>query len=97
MAALGASLRDVGAFVRSEAIAVLGVAVPVAVFLGWLLAEMLVAMLRHVFDPPPDQLAVPWGFLALLVLGAVVGGALAAAVAARGLRRVPLGATLREQ
>ncbi|HSR95069.1 MAG TPA: FtsX-like permease family protein [Solirubrobacterales bacterium] len=97
MAALGASLRDVGAFVRSEAAAVLGGAVLLAVFLGWLLAEMLVAMLQHVFDPPPDHLAIPWGFLGLLLLGAVLGGVLAAAVAARGLRRLPLGAVLRER
>jgi putative ABC transport system permease protein len=97
MAALGASLRDVGAFVRSEAAAVLGGAVLLAVLLGWLLAEMLVAMLQHVFDPPPDHLAVPWGFLGLLLLGAVLGGVLAAAVAARGLRRLPLGTILREQ
>ena len=34
--------------------------------LGWLLARMLVAMLTHVFDPPPDHLAIPWGFLGLL-------------------------------
>jgi len=97
MVAVGASLRDVGAFVRSEAAAVLGAAVLLAVFLGWLLAEMLVAMLQHVFDPPPDHLTVPWGFLGLLLLGAVLGGVLAAAVAARGLRRLPLGSILREQ
>jgi putative ABC transport system permease protein len=97
MAALGASLRDVGAFIRSEAVAVLGGAVLLAVFLGGLLAEMLVALLQHVFDPPPDHLAVPWSFLGLLLLGAVLGAALAAAVAARGLRRLPLGKILREQ
>ncbi len=97
MAAIGASLRDIGAFVRGEAAAVLGAAVLLAVFLGWLLAEMLVAMLQHVFDPPPDHLAVPWGFLGLLLLGAVVGGSLAAWLAARELRRLPLGEVLREQ
>jgi hypothetical protein len=45
-------------------------------------------MLQHVFDPPPDQLAVPWAFL----LG--LGGA---ALAALQIRRLPLGAILREQ
>ena len=65
--------------------------------LGWLLAEMLIAMLQHVFDPPPDHLAVPWGFLGLLAAAAVVGALLAAAVAARSLRRLPLGAILREE
>ena len=96
MAALGASLRDIGGFVRSEALAVLGAAVVLAAGLGWLMAEMLVAMLQHVFDPPPDSLAVPWGFIALLGLGAVAGAVLASAVAAVSLRRLPLGATLRE-
>jgi putative ABC transport system permease protein len=97
MAALGASLRDVGAFVRSEAVAVLGAALGLAAVLGWLLAQMLIAMLQHVFDPPPDHLAIPWGFLGLLAAAAVVGALLAAAVAARSLRRLPLGAILREE
>lgn len=97
MAAVGASLREVGAFVRSEAALVLGLAVPLALALGWLLAEMLVAMLRHVFDPPPDHLAIPWAYLGELGLAALAGGGLAVAVAALALRRLPLGATLREE
>jgi putative ABC transport system permease protein len=96
MAAVGASLRDIGVFVRSEALAVLGGAMLLAAVLGWLLAEMLVAMLQHVFDPPPESLSVPWGFLAFLLLGAILGAILAAAFAARDLRRLPLGAVLRE-
>jgi putative ABC transport system permease protein len=97
MAALGASLRDIGAFVRSEAVAVLGAALGLAAVLGWLLAQMLIAMLQHVFDPPPDHLAIPWGFLGLLAAAAVLGALLAAALAARSLRRLPLGAILREE
>jgi putative ABC transport system permease protein len=97
MAALGASLRDIGAFVRSEALAVLGAGLVLAVGLGWLLAEMLIAMLQHVFDPPPDRLAIPWGFLGLLGFAALAGALLAALVAARSLRRLSLGAILREE
>jgi putative ABC transport system permease protein len=97
MAALGASLRDIGSFVRAEAVAVLGAAVLLAAGLGWLMAEMLVAMLQHVFDPPPDHLAIPWGFLGLLGLGALAGAILASALAAISLRRLQLGATLREE
>ena len=97
MAALGAPQRAVGGFLWTEAAIVLGAALCLAALLGWLLAEMLVAMLRHVFDPPPDQLAAPWLFLAGLALAAVVGSAGAAAVAALGIRRLPLGAILREQ
>ena len=97
MAALGASLRSIAAFVWSEAAIVLGAALALAALLGWLLAEMLVAMLRHVFDPPPDHLATPWRFLLALAAAAVVGGLVAALVAAQRLRRLPLGAILREQ
>jgi putative ABC transport system permease protein len=97
MAALGASLHDIGAFVRSEAVAVLAAALALAAALGWLLAQMLIAMLQHVFDPPPDHLAIPWSFLGLLALAAVTGALLAAAVAARSLQRLPLGKVLREE
>ena len=95
MAALGASLRQSP---RSSGARRRSCSSPrslLAALLGWLLAEMLVAMLQHVFDPPPDHLAVPWGFL---------GSALAAALAARrrgargvatAIRRFPLGAILR--
>jgi putative ABC transport system permease protein len=92
-----ATMAAIGAFVRSEALAVLLASAVLAAGLGWLMAEMLVAMLQHVFDPPPDHLAVPWGFLGLLALGALGGAAGAFAVAARALRRLPLGAVLREQ
>jgi putative ABC transport system permease protein len=97
MAALGSPLRSVGAFVWSEAALVLGAGLALAAGLGFLLAEMLVAMLQHVFDPPPDALAVPWGFLAALAGAALAGALLATALAARGLRRLPLGRILREQ
>src|SRR5207244_5772738 len=63
MTAVGASLRTVRSFIRSEAAFVLAAALVLAGGLGWLLAEMLVAMLQHVFDPPPDHMAVPWRFL----------------------------------
>jgi putative ABC transport system permease protein len=97
MAAVGASLRDVAAFLWSEAAIVLGAGLALAAGLGFLLSKMLVAMLTHVFDPPPDQLAVPWVFLACLAGAALVGGLLATGIAAHTLRRLPLGAILREQ
>jgi putative ABC transport system permease protein len=97
MAALGASLRRAAGFLWSEALLVLVFSLALAALLGWLLAEMLVAMLQHVFDPPPDHLAVPWGFLIGLGGAALAGGLLAAALAALQIRRLPLGAILREQ
>ena len=97
MAALGASLRQAAAFLWSEAALVLGAALALAALLGWLLAEMLVAMLQHVFDPPPDHLAVPWVFLGGLGGATLVGGLAAAMLAALQIRRLPLGAILREE
>ena len=97
MASVGVSLREIGAFVWSEAMIVLGAGALLAIGLGWLLSKMLVAMLTHVFDPPPDALAIPWGFLAGLGAAAAAATLVAAAIAARELRRLPLGAVLREQ
>ena len=97
MTALGASLGEVGAFVWSEVGFVLLAGSLLAAILGGLLAMMLVAMLTHVFDPPPDHLAVPWGFLALLYAAAIGAGLLSSAVARQAIGRLPLGRILRER
>jgi putative ABC transport system permease protein len=97
MAALGTGLRNIWAFVWSEAVLVLAAGLLLAAGLGLLLALMLVAMLQHVFDPPPDSLTVPWTYLGELALGGVGATAVAALIVARVLRRLPLGRLLREQ
>jgi len=54
------------------------------------ISRMLVKVLTGVFDPPPDALAVPWGYLigvAAIVIGTV---ATAGALALRALRRPPI-------
>jgi putative ABC transport system permease protein len=97
MTALGASWRTASAFLWSEALLVVVAALALAALLGWLLSEMLVAMLQHVFDPPPEHLAVPWFYLAGLGFAAIGGCVVAAAIAALQVRRLPLGAILREE
>jgi putative ABC transport system permease protein len=97
MAALGATLRSIGSFVWSEAALVLAAGLLLAAVLGSLLALMLIAMLQHVFDPPPDHLAIPWTYLGELAGAAIVTTTLAVAVTASRLRRLPLGRLLREQ
>jgi putative ABC transport system permease protein len=97
MAAIGAPLSRIAAFLWTEAALVLSVGLALAIVLGWLLSEMLVAILQHVFDPPPDTLAVPWVFLAWLAGAAILAALLATAVATRGIRRLRLGEILREQ
>jgi putative ABC transport system permease protein len=96
MAAVGAPLRRIGAFLWSEAALVLVLSIILATGLGFLLAEMLVAMLQHVFDPPPDHLAIPWGYLGGLYGAAIIASVVAVAIAARALARLRLGEVLRE-
>lgn len=97
MAAIGAPLSRISAFLWTEAAIVLVAGLALAVGLGSLLSAMLVAILQHVFDPPPDALAIPWSFLAGLAGAATLATLLATALAGRGVRRLPLGEILREQ
>jgi putative ABC transport system permease protein len=96
MAAVGTSLRTIGSFVWSEAALVLIGGLLLAAALGLLLALMLVAMLQHVFDPPPDALAIPGVYLAELAGAATLMSAVAVALTYLHLRRLPLGRLLRE-
>ena len=75
--ALGARPRQLGAFVGSEAVYVLGVGLAVGAVLGALLSRVLVRILTGVFDPPPASLSVPWAYL----LAAAAVGTLAVVVA----------------
>jgi putative ABC transport system permease protein len=86
-AALGARSRQLGAFLWSESLFVTvgGLLLGAATAAG--LSLMLVKILTGVFDPPPDVLTVPWGYLtvAVGVTGAAV--ALAGSLTLRTLRR----------
>jgi putative ABC transport system permease protein len=97
MRALGTPTRRVLAFVWSELALIVVASFALAALLGWLLARMLVAMLQHAFDPPPDHLAVPWTYLAGLGAATVGSAALAVLLAGFALRSLPLGAILREE
>jgi len=85
LTALGAQRRQLGAFVWSESLIVLLGGALVGIALGTAVAWMLVKVLTGVFDPPPEVLAVPWGYLALVVGAAFIAnlvtvyGAIAAA------------------
>ena len=66
--ALGAKTRHLGAFLWSEAIVVYLVGMVSGLGLGAGLAWVLVKMMTHVFDPPPEALNVPWTYLGLLAI-----------------------------
>ena len=48
---------------------------------------MLIKVLSGVFDPPPDALAVPWGYLGAVLALVLAAVAAAGAVTLRALRR----------
>ena len=66
--ALGANARQLGAFLWSEALFIYALGLTSGIAIGWLMAWILVKLLTHVFDPPPEALAVPWAYLAILAL-----------------------------
>ena len=57
---------------------------------GWVLSQMLVKVLTGVFDPPPEDLAVPWAYLGTVAGIAVLGLVVAALTTIRAARRPPL-------
>jgi putative ABC transport system permease protein len=88
--AIGARPRQLASFMWSEAGFVLIAGVQSGLLAGWLISQMLVVVLNGVFDPPPESLAVPWGYLAALLLASVIASAVAVASAARLLTIKPV-------
>jgi putative ABC transport system permease protein len=81
--ALGAKPRQLAAFVWSEAgFVAIGGSV-LGGLVGWGIAQVIVKILTGVFDPPPDHLSAPYGYL--VALGAAT--ALAVIVAGIGMLR----------
>jgi len=93
--AIGASGRQMGAFVASEALLVAALALSAGAAVGAVLGSMLVTILTGIFDPPPAGPLAPWGALVLLLVLAAAGIALGAAVAMARLRRLPVAQELR--
>lgn len=75
--ALGARRRQLGSFVWSEAAFIAAGGVVLGALAGWGVAQVIVKILTGVFDPPPDHLSAPWGYLAVFALA--TAGAIAAA------------------
>jgi putative ABC transport system permease protein len=72
LAALGAKPRQLGAFLWSEALLIVGPGAVCGIALGAGVAEVLVKLLSGVFDPPPESLAVPWLYLAVVAFAAAL-------------------------
>ena len=77
--ALGASSAQLGAFLRSEAIVVGVAGLVFGTVTGFGVAWMLVTMLAGAFDPPPDTITVPYGYIGVALLGAAAIAAIVVA------------------
>lgn len=76
---LGARRRQLVLMAGSEAAVATAIGLVAGGVLSVAMSRVLVAVLSGVFDPPPAALAVPWGYVAVVVTSA------AAAVVAAGL------------
>jgi putative ABC transport system permease protein len=85
--ALGARSRQLGGFIWSESLFVTGGGLALGAVGAAALSWMLVKVLTGVFDPPPDVLAIPWGYLAGLVAVICVAVAVSGAATLRALRK----------
>ena len=97
LSALGARPSHLRAMVFSETGVLAGVGIVAGTLTGAVLSIMLVKVLRGVFDPPPDTIAVPWLYLGTVIVvttGAL--GAVAAAAVAVTTRRCAVG-VIRDQ
>jgi putative ABC transport system permease protein len=87
LTAIGANAAQLGVFLWSEALLMLCVGGIAGGRLGAGVAQVLVKMLTGIFDPPPEALAVPWRYMALLALAAAASTVLAVLAVHRYSRR----------
>jgi len=93
--AIGAKRRQLGSFVWSEAAFVAIGGLALGALSGLWIAQVIVKILTGVFDPPPEHLSVPWGYLAGLLLAVGVAISVAGSAMLRAIRR-PAMAVLRD-
>lgn len=85
--ALGARRRQLGAFIWGESLFVTATGLVLGAGAAALLSVTLVDVLTGVFDPPPEVLAIPWGYLVAVTACAIVAVLTAGWLTLRSLRR----------
>lgn len=88
--AIGAKPRQLASFIWSEATFMTAGGLLLGAAGAAAITTMLVRVLTGVFDPPPSSLAIPWGYLLIVVAVALAAVAVAAAGTLRALRRAPI-------
>ncbi|VBB08285.1 abc transporter permease protein domain [Lucifera butyrica] len=71
LSALGANPAQTGGFLWSEGLTILIGGGAAGCLLGIIIAGMLVKLMTGVFDPPPDALSIPYGYLFFAAFAAV--------------------------
>ncbi|MFL5259931.1 MAG: ABC transporter permease, partial [Hyphomicrobiales bacterium] len=90
MAALGAKRPHLLAFLRSEALFVVGAGALVGLVTGALISWIMVKLLTGVFDPPPERLIIPWMYIAALLATTVTSVLVALIFAERRVEVSPV-------
>ncbi len=85
--ALGARRTHLGGFVWGESIFVTGLGLVLGAVIAAALSVTLVDVLTGVFDPPPDFLSIPWGYLITVGLAVLATVLAAGSATLRALRR----------
>jgi putative ABC transport system permease protein len=75
--ALGAKSHQLGAFIWSEGLLILVGGSAIGTLLGLGIAQILIKVLTGVFDPPPEHLYIPWGYMTALAAAAIVSTVIA--------------------
>ena len=88
--ALGATRRQVGGFVWTEATFVTIAGIGAGLLIAWLISNVLVTALAGVFDPPPQGPIVPSAYLTAMVACAGTAVAVSTTLAIRLARRSPI-------
>jgi putative ABC transport system permease protein len=71
LTALGAKPAQLGAFLRGEGLLITGAGLIFGFLTGVGIAVVLVVMLAGVFDPPPETIVMPIGYILIIIFGAV--------------------------
>lgn len=87
MKMIGGDKRELNAFIQSETATIFVGGTVVGSILGIGIAAMLVKVLTGIFDPPPEVLAFPWGYIATLLITGVLAASAASALASHLARQ----------
>ncbi|WDR01541.1 FtsX-like permease family protein [Devosia algicola] len=79
LTAIGATPRQLAAFIVPETIVVLSMGDIIGAIVGGVVAQVLVVVLHGVFDPPPEFMSVPWPYLIAVVIAVAIATSIAVA------------------